>query len=487
MAEADRRTIAAGMPGVDLMENAGAAIAEAIFEAFQVCRVLVLCGPGNNGGDGFVVARLLAEAGWPVRLALFGSPERLKGDAAVMAERWAGEILEADPDLLLEADLVIDALLGAGLDRSVTGELAALVGAVNQSGVDVVAVDVPSGLDGATGQVRGVAVDADLTVTFARLKPGHLLLPGKVLCGDVVLADIGISDETVASIDCRTFLNDPGLWQMPFPAAGAHKYQRGHCVVVSGDELHSGAARLAARAALRAGAGLVTLAGTRDALLIHAAHVTAIMLAEADGAAGLASVLADTRKNAVVLGPALGVGGETQSMVAAALQSGATCVIDADGLTSFADESSALFGLVTAKAQRPVVMTPHEGEFARLFPDLTDGSKVERARAAAARSGAVVVLKGSDTVVAAPDGRAAINDTAPATLATAGSGDVLAGIIGGLLAQGMDAFEAAAAGVWLHGAAANAFGGPGLVSEDLPDLLPEVLAGLQDPDGDFSA
>ena len=480
MGEADRRTIESGVPGVELMENAGRAVAGAIVDNYAPCPTLVFCGPGNNGGDGFVVARLLAEAGWSVRLALFGDPQKLKGDAATMAARWTGEVLEANADLLGGAGLIVDALLGAGLDRDVSGPLGDLLTAINGSDAQIVAVDVPSGLDGATGHARGVCVKADMSVTFARAKPGHILVPGRMLCGDVVLADIGIPDEIVESLGVQTFLDDPELWIAPETAAGAHKYAHGHCVAVSGDELHTGAARLAAFGAFRAGAGLVTLAGTRDALLVHAAHVTAIMLAEAEGAQGVADVLADTRRNAVVLGPALGIGSDTRDKVGAALASGAACVLDADAISSFQGMGEALFSQIAAKPERPVVLTPHEGEFKRLFADLAGQDKPGRTRAAAARSGAVVVLKGADSVIAAQDGRAAINDNAPPSLATAGSGDVLAGIIGGLLAQGWSGFDAAAAGVWLHGAAANAFGGPGLIAEDLPGLLPEAMRAIRD-------
>lgn len=483
MSEADRRTIESGVPGTDLMENAGRAVTEAIIDNYRQCSALVLCGPGNNGGDGFVVARLLAEAGWPVQLALFGNVEKLKGDAVAMASRWNDDVFEAQPGMVGSAELIIDALLGAGLDRDVTGSLADLLTAINASEAPVVAVDVPSGLDGATGQMRGVCVHADMTVTFARAKPGHLLLPGRTLCGDVVLADIGIPDDIVDALGVQTFLNDPELWTAPHQPVGAHKYAHGHCVVVSGDELHTGAARLASYGAFRAGAGLVTLAGRREALLVHAAHVSAIMLAEAEGASGLADVLADRRRNAVVLGPALGIGSITRDKVEAALGSGAACVLDADAISSFQGLGDALFDLIAANPKRPVVLTPHEGEFKRLFPDLAGDDRLVRARAAAARSGSVVVLKGADSVIAAPDGRAAINDNAPPTLATAGSGDVLAGIVGGLLAQGWSGFDAAAASVWLHGAAANLFGGAGLIAKDIPDLLPEAMRTIADPRG----
>ncbi len=475
MYRADALTIAAGVPGPALMEEAGAAVVRAVCERWAPHPTAVLCGPGNNGGDGFVIARLLLEAGWPVRLALLGTRSALRGDAAVAAERWPGPIEAADPYILKGNPLVIDALFGAGLARPLDGVAKAIVEAMD--GRTVVAVDVPSGLHGDSGRILGVAPQAALTVTFFRRKPGHVLLPGRTLCGEVVVADIGISDRVLDSIAPQTAVNDPSLWRRSFPWPGldGHKYARGHAVVMGGGRM-TGAARLASVAALRAGAGLVTLACPPEVFPIYAAGSPSVIVEPVNGPDEFAQLLGDPRKGAVLLGPGAGVGVHTRAQVLAALAAEKDCVLDADGLTSFAEAPDDLLD----RLNRRCVLTPHEGEFARLFGASVgmDSDKLSRTRAAAARSGAVVLLKGADTVVAAPDGRAVINVNAPPELATAGSGDVLAGIVLGLVAQGMEAFEAACAAVWLHGEAARLIG-PGLISDDLAGALPAVLRALK--------
>jgi hydroxyethylthiazole kinase-like uncharacterized protein yjeF len=446
--------------------------------------VAVIAGPGNNGGDGFVAARHLAGAGMRVRVHLVGARDLLKGDAAWAAAGWDGEVVSS-PDVS-GAAVIVDALFGAGLDRPITGAALAAVEAMNAAGCPVVAVDLASGINGTTGAVMGAAVMAAESITFFRKKPGHLLLPGRVHCGSVRVADIGIRASVLGAIAPMTFENCPVLWRsrFPLPDIAGHKYGRGHAVVVSGGASHTGAARLAAMAALRGGAGLVTIASPRDALAVNATAELAVMVRAVDDAPDLDLMLADRRFNAVAIGPGAGVGAATREKVLAVLTGERAAVIDADGLTSFAEDGArdALFAALAAN--RRAVLTPHAGEFHRLFGEALGsgdqpggGAKTDFARAAARRSGAVVVFKGPDTVIAAPDGRAAINANAPPWLATAGTGDVLAGLTAGLLAQGMPPFEAACAAAWIHGEAAE-IAGPGMISEDLAALVPKVYAQL---------
>ncbi|MFL6818652.1 MAG: NAD(P)H-hydrate dehydratase [Bradyrhizobium sp.] len=488
MEHADRLTIAAGTPGFALMMAAGQAVAEAAMELVQEGPIVVVAGPGNNGGDGFVAAAELAARGRDVSVILLGDRENLRGDASSAAKGWKYPVLPFNPQAIGKPALIIDALFGAGLDRPVKGEPHDVIEAINANGAPVLAVDLPSGINGTTGAIMGVAVRASETVTFFRRKPAHLLLPGRMHCGRVRVADIGIADQVLEEIQPKTFENIPQAWRKsyPVPKVGGHKYARGHAIVVSGDIASTGAARLAARASLRAGAGLVTLASPRDALTVNAAALTAVMITPLDTVVEFAERLTDNRLNACVIGPGAGVGQRTREFVLAALSPKCAVVLDADALTSFAEAPDRLFEAINASQDRLVVLTPHEGEFPRLFSDISNKhplrSKLERVRAAAERSGAVVLLKGPDTVVASPDRRATIATNAPPWLATAGSGDVLSGIIAGLLAQGVPAFEAASIGVWMHGEAARE-AGPGLIAEDLPEVLPSVFRHLYDQFG----
>jgi len=488
MERADRLTIASGTPGFSLMMSAGQAVAEAAMALVAEGPIIVVAGCGNNGGDGFVAAAELAARGRDVSVILLCDRDSLQGDAALAARGWKFPVLPFNPQALGKPALIIDALFGAGLNRSVKGDPLEMIAAINANGAPVLSVDLPSGINAATGAVMGIAVNAIETVTFFRRKPAHLLLPGRIHCGRVRVADIGIDAGVIEEIWPQTFENVPGTWQrsFPVPRIDGHKYARGHAIVVCGDMSSTGAARLAARGALRAGAGLVTLLSPRDALAINATALTAVMVRVVDTVVEFAELLNDQRLNACVIGPGAGVSARTRDLVHTALSAKRHLVLDADALTSFAEAPDRLFEAIKASGDRQVVLTPHEGEFPRLFSDISNKhpnrSKLERVRAAAERSGAVVLLKGPDTVVASPDGRATIAANAPPWLATAGTGDVLAGIIAGLLAQRVPAFEAASIGVWMHGEGA-AEAGPGLIAEDLPEVLPAVFRRLYDDFG----
>jgi hydroxyethylthiazole kinase-like uncharacterized protein yjeF len=472
MGRADALSPGLGVPGPALMASAGRAVARAVRTHFQPCRTLVLAGPGNNGGDGYVAARLLAQAGWPVSVAAL-APPRAGSDAAAAALLWHGPMAPFTPNEAARAELVIDAVFGAGLARDVDGVAADTLRAARR----IVAVDVPSGVDGATGAVRGYAPQAALTVSFFRLKPGHLLLPGRTLCGTLELADIGLPAAVLAQLRPHCFANLPALWTLPRPRDNGHKYGRGHVTVIGGAEM-TGAARLAAEAARRAGAGLVTIAATERGD-VYRSGPPGLLVSEAP----LDTLLADPRRNVWVCGPGLGLEA-ARATLPRLLHAGRRAVVDADALTACTGAPEALRGAA--------VLTPHAGEFARVFGE-PGVDRLAATRAAAARTGAVVLLKGPDTIIAAPDGRVAINASAPPWLATAGAGDVLAGLIAGLLAQGvpdsmspepmspraMSPWEAACAGAFLHGLAAQ-LAGPAMVVEDLLPALAEVLA-----DADF--
>ena len=471
MAEADRLSVAAGVSFFELMGNAGAAVAREIERRWTPRPVVVLCGPGNNGGDGFVTAHVLAEAGWPVRVAMLGSRFGLKDEARQHAQRWGGEVEALNPLVLEGAELIVDALFGAGLSRPLEGQALETLAVASLGTVPIIAIDTPSGVMGDTGEALG-AVPAVLTVTFFRKKQGHLLLPGRDLCGEVIVVDIGTPKAVLDVIAPRTFENHPGLWLADLPRARADtdKHSRGHALIFGGYPM-TGAARMAAGGAARAGAGLTTIVVPEIALSVYASALNSIMVRPWATPEDFGHLLNGSRFSAWLIGPGAGVDKETFGHVLAMLATRRPTVIDAGALTVFQDDPGALDRAING----PCVLTPHEGEFRRIFDPA--GDKLTRTRAGARRSGAVVVLKGSDTIIAAPDGRAIINANAPSTLATAGAGDVLSGIILGLLAQGVPAFASAAAGVWLHGAAAAEFG-PGLLAEDLPDLLPAVFRQL---------
>lgn len=469
MGAADAASAESGNPSFGLMERAGQAVAASALRHFPAAlRFVVLCGPGNNGGDGYVAARALADVGASVAVYHLGDPQKLKGDAKQARELFPLPSQPLENCHPRNGDVVIDALFGAGLARAVPQPVVDVIHKVREARIPVLAVDLPSGLCGRRGIPLKAAFEASYTVTFMTPKPGHLLLPGRSLCGEVEVVDIGIPARIVHSVAGKIRENVPALWRGLLPEAGpdSHKYRRGHLAVFSGPAGRTGAARLSAAAGLKAGAGLVTVASPSDAMEVNAASLTAVMLRQIDTVEDLEAWLRTAKLAAFVLGPGFGIGERARQFVSALRDR--PLVLDADGMTSFRDDPSELFDAFV-DGDTHLALTPHEGEFSRLFPDLASDenlSKVEKAVKAAERAHAAIVYKGADTVIAAPDGRAHIDTNGPPWLATAGSGDVLAGMIGALFAQGMPAFEAAAAAVYLHGEAAKRVG-RGMTAEDL--------------------
>ncbi|MGJ8534859.1 MAG: NAD(P)H-hydrate dehydratase [Alphaproteobacteria bacterium] len=527
MRDTEQRAIASGhVTGLTMMETAGRGVVDALLQShlsFQgkEYSAAVLCGPGNNGGDGYVIARRLHQLGWKVTVFHYGNPDKLPTDAAENAQLWA-QLDRSQPLSELTAsdisaqEVVIDALFGTGLARPLGTEIVTKLDMVAQHATTIIAVDMPSGMSADSGQMlKSIQAEippaangpllswprADHIVTFQRMKPGHLFLVDAMAketsadkTGPVLsIVDLGIEefepsnggksddsdpDHPIYTGGIPTGLNKPNL---------VHKYQHGHAVVFAGGSGHGGAGRLAARAALRVGAGAVTLTCPPDALIENAAQLNAVMLTPIAKVAELEVLLKDSRKNTLCLGPGMGHGQKTRSLVCAALKSQRPIVLDADALTSFEEDPSSLF----ARLHENAVLTPHSGEFARLFPDLVGAeeavgtanngiglSGIAKARQAAKMAGCCILLKGAVTIIVAPDGRtelsAALGQSQVPWLATAGAGDVLAGFITGLMARGFDPFEAAKAGAWLHVECARKFG-PGLIAEDLPDMLPRVL------------
>ncbi|MCH7807299.1 MAG: NAD(P)H-hydrate dehydratase [Proteobacteria bacterium] len=470
MIRAEVAAFKSGIPAYALMAKAGGGLAKAILSKKKTDKILFLNGPGNNGGDSWVAAEILRRKGWQVLCAALKLPDGHSCAALEAYEKWQGETGEF-PENLDEFDVIVDALFGTGLERPVEGRAAEWIKAANESDALRVAVDIPSGISSDTGQVLGTAFRADLTTTFSHKKRGHLLMPGLELSGEVEVVDIGIGEEALGGMALKVFENNPALWRDDFPklTKGGHKHQRGHLLVVGGPLGMSGAARMAARSALRTGAGLVTTLVPEKALLAYAEKQFSVMSAGYRDEKEFAGLVASDKFSAFVIGPGNGVGEGTRARVLKVLATAKPCVLDADALTSFEGNAGAL----EAALHEQCVLTPHMGEFKRLWPDLSWDDKVATAETAAAKTGAVVLLKGPDTVIS--DGTITIINThAAPQLATAGSGDVLAGIIAGLMTQGMAPFLAAAAGAWLHGEAALIFGG-GLIADDLIETLPKVL------------
>lgn len=481
MGEADH--MAAEINGGDsftLMENASQAVADVILDNYRQCRkIALLCGPGNNGGDGYMIAHILKKHGFEPQCFSLSEP-RADSDAMKAFVLWGKTSSPIDEFVACDFDLIVDALYGAGLDRALDAALQNKIIKISESNVPVIAVDLPSGVFGRTGAIGGAAIRATKTVTFFRLKPGHVCYPGRAHCGEIILADIKIPDSVLQTIRPTYALNLPSLWSKSWPVLDydTHKYRRGHAVVFSGPQTSTGAARLAAQAAARSGAGLVTVISPKDALVVHEMHLTSIMLKEMGSDEETLAFLEQRKVRSVVLGPAFTEFKRAFSLVKAILTKGKifTLILDADALTAVAQKKEEAFGFFKESPVN-VILTPHEGEFSRLFPDIagkTHLTRIEKAEEAAAKSGATIVYKGADTMIASANGRVAVNANGTPFLATAGSGDVLSGIIGGLSAQQMSHFEAACAGVWIHAQCGQIFG-PGMIADDIISGIPPVL------------
>lgn len=466
----DAYAVESGVASFSLMQTAGSRLAEAILQRWGRRPALIACGPGNNGGDGYICAARLLAAGWPVTVAAMGDPEQLKGDARKAYLAWDGPVQSvehADPSAF---GLIVDALFGAGLDRPLTGAVAEFCQRVNASPGIVVAVDLPSGQKGDAAEADGPVIAADLTMTFHTAKPAHLLEPAASVCGERVVVDIGIPDGWESRATLVALRNSPALWadQLPVTGTQSHKHQRGRLLVFTGDASSTGAGRLAGEAGSRAGAGLVTLASPVDAVPVNAAHSTAVMVRPWAGGHESEAIAQACRADVAVIGPGAGIGAGTKQAVESLLTARARAVLDADALTSYENDLPELLDSL-----RPDdVLTPHVGEFRRIFPGVLEASahKLEAACEAAHLAGCTVLLKGPDTIIAAPGRTAVINRHASPVLATAGSGDVLAGVIGGLMAQGMGGFDAACGAAWLHGDAGQRIG-TGLTAERLLEAI----------------
>ena len=458
MRNADKKTVAKIMPETQLMENAGFAAACQIARSYRKRPVLVLCGTGNNGGDGLVVARVLRQWGWPAEVALTGPEKKMTASARLNAEKFHGPKNQLSfkrlEQMKKSGGLIVDAVFGTGLSRPVQSDISDFFNAVNESGLPCVAIDIPSGVSADTGEVLGTALRCDMTVTFCRPKAGHFLYPGKEYAGLLSVCPIGIPDDFVKETGASVYENSPELFHLPETTPYAHKYSRGTVLIRAGQM--TGAARLAANASRRAGAGMTILSCSSNVYPVFAADTAGTVVRIADTVQDFSVLLSSGKISAAVIGMGATENEDTKSFL--------HLIVDSE--IPFVADAGALPFIKGIKDRSRAVLTPHEGEFHRLFPDLPEQDKLTRALNAAETLGCVIVLKGADTVVAAPDGKAVINATTCYDLATAGSGDVLDGIIGAMLAEGLSPFEAACAGVWLHSRAAEK-AGKNLIAEDI--------------------
>jgi ADP-dependent NAD(P)H-hydrate dehydratase / NAD(P)H-hydrate epimerase len=478
MAEADSLVIESGVSGFDLMKRAGEGVADFIHIYYPGRNVLVLCGSGNNGGDGFIAAKKLQNGGHNVRLACLAPKDKLKNDALRAAQQWDGEIFPFENLTIDSGELIVDAVFGTGLVRDFIPPVKEIFEQIKNLNSDVVAVDIPSGVNGSTGESLSLTPHARHTITFCRRKIGHVLLPGREFSGTVHVVDIGIPDEVVEQVGSTATENRPHLWRSSLrrKTASCHKYDYGHAILYGGPRM-TGAACMSAYAALRTGAGVCTIVANPDTADIYRHYMPNIMYEPIEALKDFDTHLADGRRNAVLMGP--GAGQENRADLKRLIES--VCkrrdrkiVLDADALTVFADNPEVLYRML--RNRENVVLTPHEGEFAKIFPGI-QGTKIERAEQASVLTNATIVLKGFESVIAAPGRKSVVNTYSSPYLATAGSGDVLAGIIVGFIAQNVPVFESSCAAVWLHSEAARAFG-PGLVATDIIELIPAIIGKL---------
>lgn len=482
MKQAEDASLSGRTSSYTLMQRAGRAVADIVRERYEKQPVMVLCGSGNNGGDGFIAASELKRKKWDVTVACKLEAEYLEGDVARAAEEWGDDFETLDKVKLPEDGIIIDAIFGTGLEREITGDAQEVLFALQRSSCSVVAVDFPSGVYADSGDCQPCTPQADLTVTFFRKKMGHILLPGRVACGDIIVSDIGMKDDVLDEIEGEiVHENDPSLgWQedASTKAFWTHKYHHGHIAVLGGKVL-TGATVLTSLSALRIGAGLVTIAAHPDVVNVYRMASPSLMVEPLQEMARFKDHYAkDDRRNVLLIGPGAGLENEgaLKKIVFDATASERICVLDADALSVFENDTRTFY----KSLHKSCILTPHEGEFERIFPGL-QGSKVDRALEASRKTGAIIVLKGADTVVASPNGKAVINTTGCGWMATAGTGDVLAGMIAGLVARKvLNLFDATCAAVWMHGKASE-LAGPGMISEDLSSHIPSVLALLNDP------
>ena len=456
-------------PSFDLMNNAGKLSAKYINKNLPKKNILVLCGTGGNGGDGFITGNELKKYKWNVTISIIGDIEKITGDSLKAYKKLKIKNTNFNDINLDNIDYVIDAIFGIGLNRNLDNEYIKTIEKINNKKLPVIALDIPSGVNSDNGTISNATFNCFLTLTYSAYKLGHYLLPSAEKCGKIVLLDIGIPKPLIKNTKPVINLNSPSIWKdkIVWPKVNDHKYSRGCIVIIGGPKEMTGAARLAAKAAQRAGSGIVILACDKNSSDIYYRTLTSQIVKSYRNIPELKNIIKDKRINSVVIGPGLGI--NNKNVVKNVLKHSNNIIIDADAITCFQNDIKSFKDLIRNKT---VILTPHEGEFKKLFPNIK-GNLVDKAIYAAKKLNSIIVLKSANTIIASQNNHVILNKYGSRWLATAGSGDVLAGIIGALLSNGMDAFHAAAFGVWIHSSAGIYFG-PGLIAEDISDLIPKI-------------